>query len=345
MIENILYEGGADWGQTPYVEQSTSTVSPMPDVSVESEAVKQVQNLVAGVQYHKPDVSMEEAMDITKNAYTRISKEFGVEQAAQIMGKLLSPDRSPIDPNDVTDIDMNTQIEQENLMKGKLREEMLDARYYDVPDLEVGDMLSDEGVDGLPMEGAIDRNQVPKEKGGTPSETKVYNVEPKLMEHIIQEENPRGVGYDPTNNSWTPYKFSKVKNGRTIWEVDVGYGHYLGDYATEEEADKVITNSKKYSSEEVTSLAEKHLHNSKIKLKKEFSEDVLKAMPKEIEEGLLAMMYQIGDTKVLTKFKKMKAAIKQKDWAEVIVQAQDSLWYKQTTKRANRVLSNMAKGI
>lgn len=53
------------------------------------------------------------------------------------------------------------------------------------------------------------------------------------------------------------------------------------------------------------------------------------------QDIIKSMAYQIG-IHGLFKFKKMIAALERKDWSEAEIQALDSLWARQTPKRASR---------
>lgn len=61
----------------------------------------------------------------------------------------------------------------------------------------------------------------------------------------------------------------------------------------------------------------------------------------EAREILYHMAYQLGLPGLL-KFKKMFAALKNKDYLEASRQMKDSLWYKQTPNRAKRLIGRMA---
>jgi lysozyme len=62
--------------------------------------------------------------------------------------------------------------------------------------------------------------------------------------------------------------------------------------------------------------------------------------PGEVKSILINMMFNLGRTR-LGKFKKMNAAIKAGDWEEAAKEGRDSLWYRQVTNRAERLMRRM----
>jgi len=63
-------------------------------------------------------------------------------------------------------------------------------------------------------------------------------------------------------------------------------------------------------------------------------------MPDEVQEVLVNMMFNMGRTR-LSKFKNFKAALKAHDWKKAAVEGRDSLWYKQVTNRAERLMTRL----
>ena len=64
-------------------------------------------------------------------------------------------------------------------------------------------------------------------------------------------------------------------------------------------------------------------------------------LPDEIQQVLINMSFQLGKPR-LSKFKKMIAAVEAEDYQEMANQMEDSLWYKQTTNRAQRLIDRVA---
>ncbi|WP_421670300.1 glycoside hydrolase family protein [Rahnella sp. EDr1-12] len=61
-------------------------------------------------------------------------------------------------------------------------------------------------------------------------------------------------------------------------------------------------------------------------------------LPQDWQDFMIIMIFQLGYAGVL-KFRKMITALKVKDYKEAIVQAKDSLWYKQTPNRLNQMIA------
>ena len=59
-----------------------------------------------------------------------------------------------------------------------------------------------------------------------------------------------------------------------------------------------------------------------------------------IQHVLINMSFQLGKPR-LSKFKKMIAAVEAEDYQEMANQMEDSLWYKQTTNRAQRLIDRV----
>ena len=62
-----------------------------------------------------------------------------------------------------------------------------------------------------------------------------------------------------------------------------------------------------------------------------------KDFPQEAKEILINMMFNLGRPR-LTKFKNFNKAVMRKDWKNAAVEGRDSLWHRQVTKRAERLM-------
>jgi len=71
-----------------------------------------------------------------------------------------------------------------------------------------------------------------------------------------------------------------------------------------------------------------------------YGPDVWEGYPGEVQEILANMMFNMGRTR-LSKFKNFNAALEQGDWAEAAVEGRNSLWYRQVTNRAERLMERM----
>ncbi len=71
-----------------------------------------------------------------------------------------------------------------------------------------------------------------------------------------------------------------------------------------------------------------------------YEEGVFGNLPGEVQEILVNMMFNMGRTR-LSKFKKMHAAILEGNWTEAAKEGTDSLWYRQVTNRADRLMERL----
>ena len=71
-----------------------------------------------------------------------------------------------------------------------------------------------------------------------------------------------------------------------------------------------------------------------------YEEGVFGDLPGEVQEILVNMMFNMGRTR-LSKFKKMHAAILESDWETAAKEGRDSLWYRQVTNRAERLMERL----
>lgn len=62
--------------------------------------------------------------------------------------------------------------------------------------------------------------------------------------------------------------------------------------------------------------------------------------PGEVQEILVNMCFNLGRTG-LARFVNMRAALEQRDWKLAASHGRDSLWYRQVTNRAERLMSRM----
>ena len=62
--------------------------------------------------------------------------------------------------------------------------------------------------------------------------------------------------------------------------------------------------------------------------------------PDEVQEILVNMMFNLGRPR-LSKFKNMKKALDIRDWKLAAVEGRDSLWYRQVSNRAERLMTRM----
>ena len=63
-------------------------------------------------------------------------------------------------------------------------------------------------------------------------------------------------------------------------------------------------------------------------------------LPEEVQRIIANMMFNIGRPR-LSKFKGMKAGVDARDWNKAADEMVDSRWYRQVTKRADRLVERM----
>jgi lysozyme len=63
-------------------------------------------------------------------------------------------------------------------------------------------------------------------------------------------------------------------------------------------------------------------------------------LPEEVKQIIANMMFNMGRPR-LSKFKGMKAGVDARDWNRAADEMVDSRWYKQVTKRADRLVQRM----
>ena len=71
-----------------------------------------------------------------------------------------------------------------------------------------------------------------------------------------------------------------------------------------------------------------------------YSEDTWDAFPEEVQQILVNMMFNMGRPR-LSKFKNFRAALEEGNWTRAAEEGRDSLWYKQVTNRAERLMKRM----
>ena len=64
------------------------------------------------------------------------------------------------------------------------------------------------------------------------------------------------------------------------------------------------------------------------------------SLPEEVQRIIANMMFNMGRTR-LSKFKGMKNGVNRRDWNAAADEMVDSVWYRQVTNRANRLVERM----
>lgn len=71
-----------------------------------------------------------------------------------------------------------------------------------------------------------------------------------------------------------------------------------------------------------------------------FGHQTFECFPEEVREILVNMMFNLGETR-LGKFQNFKRALAVNDWKTAATEGRDSLWYRQVTNRAERLMSRL----
>ena len=94
------------------------------------------------------------------------------------------------------------------------------------------------------------------------------------------------------------------------------------------------------SEERVAEIFEKDLDTCITECVELYGQEQWDGFPDEVQEILANMMFNMGRNR-LGKFKMMNAALAEGDWADAAVQGRDSLWYRQVTNRAERLMGRL----
>jgi len=94
------------------------------------------------------------------------------------------------------------------------------------------------------------------------------------------------------------------------------------------------------SEDRVKECFEKDLDTAISECNALYEDGVFGDLPGEVQEILVNMMFNMGRTR-LSKFKKMHAAILEADWKTAAREGRDSLWYRQVTNRAERLMERL----
>ena len=113
--------------------------------------------------------------------------------------------------------------------------------------------------------------------------------------------------------------------GHLVLETDPEYGQEVGTPISEERT------KEGFEKDHETAISECELL---------YEDGVFGDLPDEVQQILVNMMFNMGRTR-LSKFKNFNAAIHDHNWEKAAVEGRDSLWYRQVTNRAERLMSRM----
>lgn len=113
--------------------------------------------------------------------------------------------------------------------------------------------------------------------------------------------------------------------GHLVLESDPEHGLEVGSMVSEERVRECFESDLNIAIEECNKL---------------YEDGRFSALPDEVQQILVNMMFNMGRTR-LSKFKKMHAAILNDNWKEAAKEGRDSRWYRQVTNRAERLMSRL----
>ena len=139
------------------------------------------------------------------------------------------------------------------------------------------------------------------------------------------------------------YEQLKIDEGveYKIYEDHLGYptfgvGHLVLD-SDPEHREPVGT---PVSEERVRECFDRDLETAIGECNKLYGEGQFGNFPDEVQQILVNMMFNMGRPR-LSKFKNFNAALAAGDWKKAAVEGRDSIWYRQVTNRAERLMSRM----
>lgn len=126
-----------------------------------------------------------------------------------------------------------------------------------------------------------------------------------------------------------------------IYNDHLGYPTFgVGHLVTRHDPEYFFDVGTPVSEERVWQAFEQDLDGSIFECIVLYGESEFNNFPGEVQEILVNMMFNLGRPR-LSKFIKMNAALRNHDWAEAAKEGRDSLWYKQVTNRAERLMTRL----
>jgi len=134
----------------------------------------------------------------------------------------------------------------------------------------------------------------------------------KIDEGVVYEIYKDHLGYDTFGV------------GHLVLETDPEYGQPVGTPVSEERVRECFEHDLGISVAECVILYKDQWEN----------------FPDEVQQILVNMMFNMGRTR-LSKFKKMNLALSVGHWSLAAAEGRDSLWYRQVTNRAERLMTRL----
>lgn len=126
-----------------------------------------------------------------------------------------------------------------------------------------------------------------------------------------------------------------------IYLDHLGYPTFgIGHLITEDDPEYGMPVGYAVSEERCIEAFQKDLDKAIKNAKDLYGEIRFDSFPEEVQEILVNMIFNLGKGG-LSKFKKFRTALEMRDWKEAAAQGRDSLWYRQVTNRAERLMSRL----
>ena len=125
-----------------------------------------------------------------------------------------------------------------------------------------------------------------------------------------------------------------------IYEDHLGYPTFgVGNLITEEDEEYGKPVGTEISEERVQECFDKDLDTAISECVALYGEG-FNTMPSPVQQILVNMMFNMGRTR-LSKFKNFRTALEAENWQQAAIEGRDSLWYRQVTNRAERLMSRL----
>ena len=137
------------------------------------------------------------------------------------------------------------------------------------------------------------------------------------------------------------YEEIKADEGEilSIYKDHLGYETFgIGHLVTKEDPEYGKPLGTPVSAERVREVFEVDIEESIYYCEAQFAQ--WHNWPEEVQLIMVNMMFNMGPTR-MAKFKNMQAALSIKNWNEAAAEGRDSLWYRQVTNRAERLMRRL----
>jgi GH24 family phage-related lysozyme (muramidase) len=117
-----------------------------------------------------------------------------------------------------------------------------------------------------------------------------------------------------------------------------GVGHLI----TKNDPEYGLEVGTEVSEERVWSVLKKDIAHSIIDVKTLYGRSQFESWPEEVKQIVVNMMFNMGINR-MRGFVNFKAALEKRDWKEAAKEGRDSLWHRQVTNRAERLMTRLEK--